>query len=80
MSGRHKVTARKPQFGRSRSHAFNTTNRKFKLNMQRKRFWVPELQRFVRLDITTQELKTIDKVGVLPWLKRRGIAINSLLD
>jgi large subunit ribosomal protein L28 len=80
MPGRHKVTPRKPLFGRQRSHAFNTTNRKFKLNMQNKRYFVPELGRFVRVQVTAQEMKTIDKIGLLAYLKRVNIKVERLLD
>lgn len=79
MPGRHKITDRKPLFGRQRSHAFNTSNRKFKLNMQNKRFFVPELGRSVRVQVTAQEMKTIDKIGLLAFLKRRGIKVERLL-
>ncbi len=80
MPGRRKITDRKPLFGRQRSHAFNTSNRKFKLNMQNKRFYVPELGRFVRVQVTAQEIKTIDKIGLLAYLKRVNANIDRLLD
>ncbi|MGB1285342.1 MAG: 50S ribosomal protein L28 [Aggregatilineales bacterium] len=79
MPGRRKVTTRKPQFGQSRSKAYNTVKRKFKLNMQSKRIYVPELDRFVRVQITAKELKTIDKIGLREFLSRQGIKLESLL-
>lgn len=79
MPARRRITAKKPQFGQSRSKAFNTTKRKFKLNMQNKRIYVPELDRHVRVQVTAQELKTIDKIGLLAFLKRRGISVQKLL-
>ena len=79
MASKRKITAKKPMFGQSRSKAFNTTKRKFKLNLQSKRIWVPEYDRFVRVKITAQELKTIDKIGLVAFLKRQGKNIESLL-
>jgi large subunit ribosomal protein L28 len=79
MPGRQKITTRKPQFGQSRSKAFNTVKRKFKLNMQTKRVWVPELERFVRIKVSAKELRTIDKIGLNAWLKRNNIKLESLL-
>lgn len=79
MPGRQKITTRKPQFGQSRSKAFNTVKRKFDLNMQTKRIWVPELDRFVRIKVSAKELKTIDKIGLTTWLKRNNISLESLL-
>ena len=79
MPGKRKITTKKPQFGRSRSKAFNTVQRKFKLNMQSKRIYVPELDRFVRIQVTANELKTIDKIGLLAFCKRHHINIDKLL-
>lgn len=79
MPGRQKITTRKPQFGQSRSKSFNTVKRKFKLNLQSKRIWVPELNRFVRIKVSAKELKTIDKIGLTTWLKRHEISLESLL-
>lgn len=79
MPGRRKVTGVKPQFGRSRSKAFNTVNRQFKPNMQNKRIFVPEIGRHVRVKVTAGELKTIDKIGLVAFLKRRGVSLKSLL-
>ena len=79
MPGRRKITQRKPQFGQSRSKAFNTVKRKFKLNLQNKRVWVPELDRFVQIRVSAKELKTIDKIGLLAFLKRHEISLKHLL-
>ncbi len=79
MPGRRKITGTKPLFGQSRSKAFNTTKRQFKPNLQNKRIYVPELDRWVRVKVTAKEIKTIDKIGLLEFLKRRGIPLKSLL-
>jgi len=79
MPSKRRITAKKPMFGHSRSKAFNTTKRQFKLNIQSKRIYVPELDRHVRVKVTAQELKTIDKIGLMAFLKRQGISIKSLL-
>ncbi|MCA9884510.1 MAG: 50S ribosomal protein L28 [Anaerolineae bacterium] len=79
MASKRRISGKKPMFGQSRSKAFNTVKRKFKLNMQSKRYFVPELDRFVRVQVTAQEMKTIDKIGLLAFLKRQNISINKLL-
>ena len=38
--------------------------------------WVPELGRFVTLRLTTRDLRTIDKVGVLAYAKKHGVRIS----
>jgi large subunit ribosomal protein L28 len=45
------------------SHAHNRTKRRFMLNLQTKRIWIPELGRFVSLTLTAKALKTITKNG-----------------
>jgi large subunit ribosomal protein L28 len=44
--------------------------------MQSKRFWVPSENRYVRLRLSAQGIKMIDKVGietVLTDLRKRGV-------
>ncbi len=48
-----------PQFGRSRSKAFNTTNRKFKPNIQRVR--VQKNGQRVRMSLCAKCIKTLAK-------------------
>ncbi len=78
MPSRTRMTRRKPQFGQTRSHAFNTSKRLFKLNMQTKRYYIPELERWVKIRVTTNDIKTIDKVGISAYLKERGFNPKSL--
>ncbi len=79
MPGRRKITGVKPLFGQSRSKAYNTVKRQFKPNLQNKRIYVPELDRWVRVKITAKELKTIDKIGFNEFLKRRNVSLKTLL-
>ncbi len=79
MPGKRKVTGVKPQFGNNRSHSMKATRRKWKPNIQNKRFYVPELDRWVRLKVTAKEIKTIDKIGVQEFLARQGRTLKSVL-
>jgi len=79
MASKRKITGTKPLFGQSRSKAFNTTKRQFKPNLQNKRIFVPELDRWVKVKVTAKELKTIDKIGLLEFLKRRGIPVSQVV-
>lgn len=76
---RRKVTAAKPMFGNQRSFSMKKSRRQFKPNMQNKRFYVPELDQWVRVRVSTSEIKTIDKIGLLEFLKRREINVNKLI-
>lgn len=75
MSKYCQVTGRGPLFGNNVSHAHNRTRRRFDLNLQRKRFWLEDEQRWVTLRVSTKGLRTIDKKGiatVVRELRARG--------
>ena len=49
------------------------TKRKFQVNVQRKRIWVPELGKYVRVRVSTRGLKTITKRGAYRTLLKAGL-------
>jgi large subunit ribosomal protein L28 len=63
MARRCQLTGVGPMSGNSVSHAHNRTNRRFLPNLQKKRIWVQELNRFVTLKLTAKAIKTITKNG-----------------
>ena len=64
------VTGKKPMFGNNVSHAHNKTRRRFNLNLQKKRFWVSDENRWVTLTVSTQGLRLIDKIGIRKVLNK----------
>ena len=69
------VTGKAPMVGNNVSHANNKTNRRFLPNLQSRRFWVESENRWIRLRVTTNAIRTIDKLGidaVLVDLRARG--------
>lgn len=50
--------------GNNVSHANNKTKRRFLPNLQSRRFWVESENRWVRLRVSTQALRLIDKNGI----------------
>jgi len=78
MSRVCEVTGKKPMFGNNVSHAKNKTKRRFNINLQRKKFWLPDENRYVTLRISTSGMKIIDKKGikkVVEDLKLKGIKV-----
>ncbi len=63
MSRKCQVTGVGPITGNNISHAHNKTRRRFLPNLQKKRIWVKELNRFVTVKLSTSALKTISKNG-----------------
>ena len=70
MSRQCDVTGRKPMFGNSVSHAHNKTRRRFDINLQKKRFWLADENRWITLNVSTQGLRLIDKIGIRKVLNR----------
>jgi large subunit ribosomal protein L28 len=69
------VTGKRPVTGNNVSHAHNKTRRRFLPNLHTHRFWVPSENRWVRLRVSSQGMRMIDKVGieqVLADMRRRG--------
>ncbi|NQT97316.1 MAG: 50S ribosomal protein L28 [Candidatus Marinimicrobia bacterium] len=58
------VTGKKPMYGNNVSHAHNKSRRRFNINLQKKRFWLPDEKRFVTLMVSTQGMRLIDKNGI----------------
>jgi len=63
MSRRCQLTGVSPLTGNNVSHAHNRTKRRFLPNLQKKRIWVQELNRFVTLRLTAKAIKSISKNG-----------------
>jgi large subunit ribosomal protein L28 len=69
MSRRCEVTGVGPKSGNSISHAHNRTKRRFLPNLQKKRIWVQELNKFVTVKLSTRALRTIAKNGTADLAK-----------
>jgi len=75
MSKVCQVTGKRPMSGNNVSHANNRTRRRFLPNLHWRRLWVESEQRFVRLRLSHQGLRIIDKKGinaVLADMRARG--------
>ncbi|WP_367606389.1 50S ribosomal protein L28 [Legionella sp. W05-934-2] len=75
MSRVCQVTGKRPMSGNNVSHAVNRTKRRFLPNIQQKRYWVDEENRFVTLRVSTRGMRIIDKLGiktVLEKIRNRG--------
>ena len=64
MSKVCQVTGKKPMFGNNVSHANNKTRRKFNVNLQKKKFWRPEENRYITLRLSMHGLRIINKKGI----------------
>ena len=58
------VTGKKPMYGNNVSHAHNKSRRRFNVNLQKKRFWLSDENRYVTLRVSTRGMRIIDKKGI----------------
>lgn len=75
MSRVCQVTGKRPMSGNNVSHAHNKTRRRFLPNLHNHRFWVESENRFVKLRLTANGMRIIDKKGidsVLAEMRTRG--------
>jgi large subunit ribosomal protein L28 len=63
------ITGKRPQVGNNVSHANNKTKRRFYPNLQTKRFFIPEENKWITLKLSTKALKTINLKGISAVLK-----------
>ncbi len=73
MSRVCQVTGKKPVVGYNVSHSNRHTKRRFDINLQKKRFFIPEENRWITLRLTTKAIKNIGKKGVTAVLKEAGL-------
>ena len=75
MSRICQVTGKKMMTGNNVSHANNRTRRTFNPNIHDRRFWVASENRWIKLRVSANGLRTIDKNGidtVLAEMRARG--------
>lgn len=75
MSRICQVTGKGPLTGNNVSHANNKTRRRFLPNLHTHRIWVESEKRWVKLRVSQQGLRIIDRKGiddVLASLRARG--------
>jgi len=78
MSQVCQVTGKRPMSGNNVSHANNRTRRRFSPNLHSHRFWVESENRFVRLKVSANGMRIIDKNGidsVLADMRKRGVKV-----
>ena len=63
------ITGKRPISGNNVSHALNRTRRKFYPNLQTKKFFIPEEDRWVTLKVSASGIRNINKKGISACLK-----------
>ncbi|HNW54447.1 MAG TPA: 50S ribosomal protein L28 [Bacteroidales bacterium] len=79
MSRVCELTGKKMIVGNSVSHSNIKTKRRFYPNLQTKKFYIPEEDKWITLKVSTTALRNINKNGITACLKEareKGFLIN----
>ncbi len=70
MSKVCQITGKRPMVGNNVSHSNNKLKRRFNPNLQKKKFYVAEEDRWITLKVSTSAIRTINKIGLIAALKK----------
>ena len=69
MSRICELTGKKAMVGNNVSKSLNRTKRKFNANLLKKRFYIPEEDKWITLKVSAAALKIINKIGISAAIK-----------
>ena len=73
------ISGKRPLVGNNVSNSNIKTKRRQLPNLQLKSIYVPELGRSVKIKVSVAALKTIDKVGLMKYLKKQDLQISDIV-
>ena len=73
------ITGKRPLVGNSVSKSNIKTKRRQLPNLQTKKIYIPEIKRTVKIKLSVNALKTIDKTGLLNYLKKQNIELSDII-
>lgn len=78
MARRCDLTGKGPSFGNAISHSNRKTRRVRRANVQKRRVYIPEQDRWVRLKLSTRAMRTLDKKGLARFLRDEGLSLRDI--
>jgi large subunit ribosomal protein L28 len=76
MSRRCQLTGKKANNANAVSHSVRRTKKLQEVNLQWKRIWWAEGNRWVRLRLSTKAIKTLEKKSLQAFAKEAGLDLN----
>ena len=76
MSRICQLTGAKANNGLAVSHSHIRTKKLQQVNLQKRRLWWEEGNRYVTIRISTKALKSIQKIGLGKFAKTKGVDLN----
>ncbi len=78
MARRCQLTGKRPLVGNRVSHSHRKTKRRQMPNLQKKRLYIPELDRWISVRLSTRALRTVNKKGLLRFLKDERLSLKEV--
>ncbi len=78
MSRKCSISGKKRLVGYQISHAHNKSKKVQQPNLQWKRLYVPEQDRFVRVRVSTRALRTITRKGLSAFLADNNMTLSDI--
>ena len=73
------ITGKSPLVGNRVSKSNIKTKRRQFPNLQTKKIYIPEIDRTVKIKLSVNALKTIDKTGLLNYLKKQNLELSDII-
>jgi large subunit ribosomal protein L28 len=78
MARKCPLTGKKPLSGNHVSHSKRRVKRVQRPNLKTKRLFVPELGRTIRIKLSTRAMRTINKKGLMTYLRDEGLTLSQV--
>lgn len=78
MARKCQLTGKKPMTGNNVPFSQKKTKRRWIPNVQKRRLYVPELGRSIRLKISARALRTVNKKGLMNFLRDEGLSLKDI--
>ncbi|MCB0164645.1 MAG: 50S ribosomal protein L28 [Anaerolineae bacterium] len=78
MSRKCQISGKGPLTGNNVPFSQKKTRRRWLPNLQKRKIFVPELGRSIRLKVSTRALRTIDKKGLVAYLSDEGLSLKDI--
>lgn len=75
MARRCQISQKGPLVGRRVSHSHIRTKHRFLPNLQKKKFWSEEQNRFITLKVAASTMRSIDKMGLDAYARKVGFKL-----
>ena len=76
MARKCMLTGKRPNVGKKVSHSNRKSKKRQYPNLQFKRVWWEQGERYVRLRVSTRALRTIDKKGLQAFADEAGVDLS----